>query len=312
MRIGVYGTGGVGGFFGGKLAQAGEEVIFFARGAHLEAIRHVGLRVESVKGDFTVYPARAERDPATVGPLDVVIVGVKAWQVAEAAEAMRPLVGPQTLVVPLQNGVDAPEQLAAALDRGGDVPHVIGGLCRISSMVGGPGVIRHTGIDPYIAFNRLDAQPDPRVEHLREAFARSGVNVEIPADINVALWAKFAFIAPFSGVGAVTRSPAGVIRAFPETRRLLEDAIREVSAVGRARGVALPADLDARTLAMIEYLPEGGTASMQRDIMDGKPSELESQNGAIVRLGRACGVPTPVNAYLYASLLPQERHARGK
>jgi 2-dehydropantoate 2-reductase len=312
MRVAVYGTGGVGGFFGGKLAQAGEDVVFIARGAHLAAIREHGLRVESISGDFTLPGARGEEDPAAAGPVDVVLVGVKTWQVAEASRRMRPLVGEHTLVVPLQNGVTAHDELAAELDEAGRPPHVIGGLCRIVAMLGGPGVIRHAGIVPYIAFNRLDNQPDPRVEALREAFARAGLTVEVPADIQAALWAKFAFIAPFGGVGAVTRAPAGLLRALPETRVMLSAAIDEVAAVARARGVTLPADITARTLAMVDSLPEGGTASMQRDIMEGRPSELEAQNGTVARLGAECGTATPVNAFLYAALLPQERAARMK
>ncbi len=312
MRIAIYGSGSVGGYFGGKLAQAGEEVIFIARGAHLEAIRRDGLKVESIRGDFVVSPAQATDDPAAVGAVDVVIVGVKTWDVPRAAEAMRPLVGPETLVVPLQNGVDAPGQLAAALDQPGQPPHVTGGLCRIACLVPAPGVIRHAGIDPYIAFNRLDRQPDARVERLRDAFARAGVNVEVPADISAGLWAKFAFIASIAGVGAVTRAPAGEFRSIPETRAMLEAAIGEVEALARARGVALPADIAARVLAQIDGVPPATTASMQRDIMEGRPSELESQNGAVVRLAGESGVPVPTHAMIYASLLPQERAARGK
>lgn len=310
MKIAVYGTGSVGGYFGGKLAQAGEDVTFIARGAHLDAIRRNGLRIESIKGDFTIQPAAATQDPSAVGPVDVVIVGVKTWQVPEAAVAMRPLVGPDTLVVPLQNGVDATEQLAGVLDASRPRPHVIGGLCRIVSMVVGPGVIRHAGMEPYIAFNRLDGRVDERVKLLEAAFARAGVNVEVPSDVTAALWSKFVFIASFSGVGAVTRVTAGVLRSIPETRALLEAAAAEIMEVGSARGVSLPADVVPRTLAMVDALPENGTASMQRDIMSGRPSELEAQNGAVVRLGSEAGVETPVNTFLYASLLPQELAAR--
>ena len=313
MRVVVYGTGGVGGYFGGRLAEAGEDVTFFARGAHLDAIRANGLTVESIKGNFVVNPARAESDPAAIGPVDLVIVGVKTWQVRESAEAMRPLIGPETLVLPLQNGVDAPYELAEALDKPGELPHVLGGLCRLVTMVAAPGVIKHAGMDPYLAFNRLDGQPDARVDRLLAAFKKAqGLTVEVPADIVAALWAKFAFIAPFSGVGAVTRVPAGKLRTVPETRIMLEAALREVVAVARARGVTLPADQVERVLAQIDSLPEGGTASMQRDIMEGRPSELEAQNGSVVRMGKAAGVPTPVNQFLYAALLPQERKARGQ
>jgi len=218
MRIAVFGTGGVGGYFGGRLAQAGEEVTFIARGAHLQAICEQGLRVESPKGHFTVHPARATSDPDEVGPVDYVLVGVKAWQVPEAARAIAPMVGEGTAVIPLQNGVEAPGQLSAVLGA----EHVLGGLCQISALVAGPGLIRHVGIEPYIAFGELEGQgPSTRAERLRAAFERAGVNAEIPKDIQAALWNKYLFIAAFSGVGAVTRAPIGVIRSLPETRALL-------------------------------------------------------------------------------------------
>lgn len=308
MRIAVFGTGSVGGFFGGKLAQAGEEVVFIARGAHLEAIQQNGLRVESVGGDFHIFPARAESDPGAVGPVEAVLVGVKAWQVPEAAQAIQPLVGSGTFVIPLQNGVEAPSQLVEVLGE----QHVLGGLCRISSLVAGPGLIRHVAIEPYIAFNWLDARPDPRTEQLRAAFTRVGVKAEIPPDIQVKIWEKFVFIAAISGVGAVTRAPAGVLRSVPETRYMLQAAIYEVAAVGRARGIPLAEQLEQNTLRFIDSIPPGTLASMQRDISENRPSELECQNGAVVRLGQACGIPTPVHAFIYASLLPQELRARGQ
>ncbi len=310
MRFAIYGTGGVGGYFGGRLAQAGYEVVFMARGAHLEAMRREGLRVESILGDFTIKPALVESDPAAVGEVDVVMVGVKTWQVAAAARAIRPMVGRQTLVLPLQNGVEAPGQLAAALDEPGELPHALGGLCKLATQVAAPGVIRHSGIHPYIAFNRLDGAPDERVEALRQALAATGSTVEVPGDIQSALWAKFAFIAPFGGVGAAARSPMGVLRSVPETRQLLVGAVEEVAAVGRALGVSLPVDLVERTVANMDAIPAGTIASMQRDIMEGRPSELESQTGAVVRLGAQQGVPTPVNAFLYGVLLPMELKAR--
>ena len=308
MRIAVFGAGGVGGYFGGRLAQAGFEVTFIARGAHLEAIRAAGLQVESVKGSFHVSPARAESDPAAVGPVDIVLLGVKAGQVAEAAQAIRPLVGADTVVIPLQNGVEAADELSAVLGAA----HVTGGLCRISSMIAGPGQIKHVAMDPYVAFNWFDNHADPRLQALREGFARVGVNAETPADIAAALWVKFAFIASISGLGSVTRAPVGAYRAIPETRQMLEAAVYEIAAVGRARGVALAPTLEQDTIRFIDGMPPATTTSMQRDIIDGKPSELDYQNGSVVRLGLACGVPTPVHAHIYACLLPQEAKARGK
>jgi 2-dehydropantoate 2-reductase len=308
VRIAVFGTGAVGGYFGARLAQAGEEVAFIARGEQLRALQDRGLRVDSPKGDFAVRPVRATDDPAQVGPVDVVLVGVKAWQVGEAAQAMRPLVGPETFVVPLQNGVEAPSQLAAVL---GD-EHVLGGLCRIISQVVEPGHVRHAGLEPYVALGELDNRPSERAARLRETFARAGVAAEVPPDIGVAMWGKFLFIASFSGVGAVTRVPAGVLRSLPETRRMLEGAMHEVLAVARARGIGLPEESISQTLGLIDGLPPGGTASMQRDIVAGRPSELESQNGAVVRLGREAEVPTPLHAFIYHTLLPLELRARGQ
>lgn len=309
MRIAVFGTGAVGGYFGGRLAQAGEEVIFITRGEHLQALRSHGLRVDSVKGDFVVQPAQATDDPAQVGVVDVVLVGVKAWQVPEAAQAMRPLVGPDTCVVPLQNGVEAPVQLAGELGT----QHVLGGLCKIISFIAGPGYIRHAGIEPYVAFGELDNRPSQRAGRLRQAFARAvGVTVEIPPDIQGAMWEKFLFIASFGGVGAVSRAPAGILRSVPETRQLLEQAMHEIFAVARARKIALPEDIVGQTMAVVDGLPPEGTASMQRDIMEGRPSELASQNGAVMRLGQEVEVATPMHSFIYHSLLPLELRARGQ
>jgi 2-dehydropantoate 2-reductase len=308
VRIAIFGTGAVGGYFGGRLAQAGEAVVFIARGEQLRALQDRGLRVDSPKGDFTVRPVWATDDPAQVGPVDAVIVGVKAWQVTEAARAMHPLVGPETFVVPLQNGVEAPSQLAAVLGDG----HVLGGLCRIISQVVESGHVRHAGLEPYVALGELDNRPSERAARLREALARAGVAAEVPPDIGVAMWGKFLFIASFSGVGAVTRAPAGVLRSLPGTRRMLESAMHEVLAVARARGIDLPEESIPQTMRLIDGLPPGGTASMQRDIVAGRPSELESQNGAVVRLGREVAVPTPLHAFIYHSLLPLELRARGQ
>lgn len=309
MRIAVFGAGGVGGYFGGRLAQAGEDIVLIARGDHLRAIRDSGLRVTSADGDFVVQPTLATDDPSTVGPVDAILLGVKTWQVAEAAEAMRPMVGPRTFVVPLQNGVEAPERLAEVLGA----EHVLGGLCQIIGYVVAPGQIRHAGVEPYIAFGELNATSSERTERLRQAFARtSAVRVEIPPDIRVAMWRKFLFIAAWSGLGAVTRAPIGILRREPETRQLLEQALREIYAVALGHRIALPSDVVEKTLAFIDGLPPEGTSSMQRDITQGRPSELAAQSGAIVRLGREARVAVPLHSFIYAALLPLERRARGE
>ena len=308
MRVAVFGTGGVGGYFGGRLAQAGEDVIFIARGAHLQAIRSEGLCVESIKGDFLIKPAFATDDPRRVGEVDAILVAVKAWQVPEAAVTMQPMVGESTFVVPLGNGVDAPVQLSSALGAS----HVLGGLCRISALIAAPGTIRHVGMEPFVAFGEMDGHRSQRADQLRQAFLRANVSVEIPEDIQVAMWEKFVFIAAISGVGAVTRSPIGIVRSLPETRQMLEEAVGEVVAVARGRRVRLPEDIATKTMTFIDGLPAGATASMQRDILEGKPSELGSQNGAMMKMGLEMGIPTPTHAFIYHSLLPQELRARGE
>jgi len=308
MRIAIFGTGGAGGYFGAQLARAGEDVIFIARGEHLQAICTHGLRVETPKGEIVIQPAQASNDPAQVGVVDAVIVGVKAWQVTETARALEPMIGPNTFVVPLQNGVEASSQLATVL--GAD--HVLGGLCGTLSWIVSPGRIRSIGQVHFIKFGELDKRPSERAEQLRQAFERAGVNVEIPLDIHVALWEKFLFVVSFGGVGAVTRAPIGVIRTLPETRRLLEQCMREIFAVARTRQIALSDGIVEKSMMFLDSLAPSGTTSLQRDIADGKPSELDAWNGAVVRLGREVGVATPLHEFIYHSLLPLELRACGK
>jgi 2-dehydropantoate 2-reductase len=308
MRVVIFGAGGAGGYFGAQLARAGEDVIFIARGEHLRAIREDGLFVESPTGQTAVRNARATDDPAEVGHADVVLVGVKAWQVTDAAKGIRSMVGPETFVVPLQNGVEAPTQLAAALGS----EHVLGGLCSTLSWVAAPGRIRSVGSMNVIKFGELDNRPSERTERLRRAFERAGVRVEVPSDIHVALWEKFLLVTSFGGVGAVTRAPIGVIRAIPETRRLLERCMQEVHAVALARGVALSDSIAVDTMTIVDSMAPSGTTSLQRDIADGKPTELESWNGAVVRLAREAGVATALHEFIYQCLLPQDLRARGK
>lgn len=307
MRVAVVGAGGVGGYFGGRLAQAGQDVFFVARGEHLAAIRARGLHVRSLAGDFTIDAVQAAADPADVGVVDVVLVAVKAHQLAAAAASIAPLVGASTLVIGLQNGVEAATLLATAVGEA----HVAGGSCAIVSFIEEPGVIRHAGAIPRIVFGELGGGKSERCERLREAFEPAdGVRAVHSDAIQVEIWRKFLFIAPVSGVAAVTRVPLGVCRQIPQSRGLIEQAMHEVLALAHARGVDLPGDAPDRALEFLDGLPAESTASMQRDLMEGRPSELEAQNGAIVRLGAAAGVPTPVNSFLHAALLPQELEAR--
>ena len=309
MRIAIFGTGAVGSYFGGRLAQAGEDVAFIARGENLQALRAHGLRVDSIKGDFVLQPIYATDDPTQAGVVDVILVSVKAWQVLEAAQAMRPMIGPHTFAVPLQNGVEAPSQLAAVLGQ----EQVLGGLCGLITFIVEPGHICHAGADPFIRFGELDNRRSERVERLRQAFERaSGLTVQVPLDIQVAMWQKFLFVTAWSGMGAVTRAPVGVFRSQPGTRQMLEQTISEIYNIARARHIALPKDIIGKTMEFLDSMPPDGTASMQRDIMNGRPSELEAQNGAVVRMGQEAGVETPVNAFIYYSLLPMEMRARGQ
>ncbi len=237
----------------------------------------------------------------------MVLLGVKTWQVGESARAMAPMLGPETFVVPLQNGVEA----AAELTRVLGVDRVVGGLCATFSWVAAPGRIRSIGGVHSLRFGELDGRPSARTERLRAAFENAGVRATVPPDIHVALWEKLLVVVPFGGVGAVTRVPIGAIRALPETRRLLVAGMEEILAVGRARGIALPDGAVEKGMAFLDGLDPTGTTSLQRDITEGRPSELEAWNGAVVRLGREAGVATPVHEFLYSCLLPLERRARG-
>ncbi|MGQ9547993.1 MAG: 2-dehydropantoate 2-reductase [Roseiflexus sp.] len=306
MRIAVVGVGGVGGYFGGRLAQAGADVLFIARGNNLAALRERGLRIESIVGDAHVAPVRATDDPSQAGPVDMILVATKTWQFDEAIERIRPLIGPETGVVPLLNGVEASDRLAAVLGES----HALNGICYIFVARMTPGLVRHSGINPLIIFGERDNRRTARVEALREWLERAGVRVTIPPDINAEVWRKFVFGATTSGLGAVTRAPMGLLRELPETRPLFAQGMREIVAVAQARGIALGEAAVTAALAQLDALPYETTASMQRDIMDGRPSELEAQNGAVVRLGAAAGVPTPLHTFIYTALLPQERIAR--
>jgi 2-dehydropantoate 2-reductase len=306
MRIAVFGTGGAGGYFGAQLALAGEDVIFIARGDHLRAMKAAGLRLETPSGE-TIIRARATDNPAETGNVDAVLVGVKAWQVTDAANAMRPLVGPDTVVVPLQNGVEAASELTAVF-----ASNTLGGLCGTLSFVAGPGHIRSLGGPNFIKFGELDHKRTERVERLKQCFAHASVSVEVPANIIKALWDKFLLVTSFGGVGAITRAPIGVTRVIPETRRLLEQCLQETLSVAKARNVLMADSAVADAMKYYDALPTNGTTSLQRDIADGKQSELYYWNGAIVRLGREVAVPTPTNQFIYDCLLPSELRARGK
>ena len=302
------GVGGVGGYYGARLAAAGREVVFVTRGAALAALRRDGLRVDSVRGDVWVRDVVATDDPSGEAPVDAVLLAVKTWQVAEACEAARPRLGPGTVVVPLQNGVDAPS-LAARVVGGG---RVLPGTVKVFAETVGPGHVQHGSGPGTVTVGEWAGGPSARLARLGQALDVPGVESEPVDDVWAALWTKFLFVAPLGAVGAVTRAPVGVLRSEPETRALLVRAMREAEAVGRARGVALAPDVVDRMLAFLDAHDPSSTTSLHRDVVAGRPSELEAWPGAVVRLGREVGVPTPVNGALYDVLLPLERRARGQ
>jgi 2-dehydropantoate 2-reductase len=308
VKIAVFGVGGAAGYFGARLAQAGEDVAFIARGEHLRAIQENGLQVESAAGPFSIQPANATDDPTQVGPVDAVILGVKTWQVEESAKAMSPLIGSQTVVVPLQNGIETCDQLSSHLGS----EHVLGGSARIIGFIVEPGRLRQVGGLCEISFGELDNRSTERTERLREVFEAAGIRTVVPKDIQVTLWAKFMAVTALGGIGAVTRAPAEVLVRLPETRQLLVSALEEVARLGAARGVALNDEHVRAAMATFDGLPAGSTMSLQRDIVAGRPSELEAWNGSVVRLGRSAGVPVPTHDFVYEALLPQERRARGQ
>ncbi|GLZ80156.1 2-dehydropantoate 2-reductase [Actinorhabdospora filicis] len=293
MRTVIIGAGGVGGYFGALLASAGHEVAFLARGAHLDALRTRGLRVSSPDGDMAVTGVRASDSTAELGTADVVLLCVKTWQLDAVLPHLKPLIGPDTAVVTTQNGVEAPDAVAAAVGR----EHVLPGVARVIARIDGPGVIAHVG-GGVLTFAEWDGGSSPRAEALREAV---GARASVSPGIWSELWAKFAFIAPTGGLGAVTGAAFGELRDDPDTRRVLADGYAEVGAVAAAHGVDL-GDVAASTLAFLDAQPEQGTTSLQRDIIAGLPSELDAWTGAVVRLGEAKDVPTPVNRVLWSVL----------
>ena len=307
MRVAIVGAGGVGGYFGARLAASGQDVSFIARGSHLEAMRAHGLRVASPAGDLHLETVSATADATAIGAVDAVVVAVKAWQLIDVVPLISPLLGKDTAILPLLNGVEAASTLAKEI---GEI-HVLNGLCRIVAHIESPGLVHHVGAVPFVMLGELDNRLTSRVEKLRDAFDAAGIAVEVPDDIELALWQKFLMIAPASGVTAATRAPYGVMLDMPQVRELLDRAIRETYALGKAHGLAFSENDIENAYTLYRAAPYHGLTSMQRDIQSGRRSELEAQTGAIVRFGERYGVATPVNDTLYRSLLPQEHRARG-
>ncbi len=308
MKILIMGTGGVGGYYGGLLAQQGNEVTFIARGAHLYAIRQEGLKVKSIHGDFTVSPANATDDPAQVGAVDLVLFSVKTYHTDEAAEAIRPAVGQQTAVMSLQNGVDAAERIGKVVGA----EHMIGGATWISSAVEAPGLIKQVSQFRRIVLGELGGGQSERIQSIYDVLNQTGATVEISEDIQKTLWTKFVFIAAASAIGSLTRLPMGNYRSVPEARSLLTGIMREVEALAHAQSIRLETDVVQNSLEFIDNSAPQIKASMQLDVETGHRTELESIIGVISRKGRELGVPTPVADFVYAALLPVELKARAE
>jgi 2-dehydropantoate 2-reductase len=307
MKFAILGTGGVGGYFGGKLAQAGEDVTFIARGKNLEALQISGLRVDSIQGDFLLDQVQATDSPESLRNVDVIILATKAWQLPSALVSIKAMMGERTMILPLLNGMEHIDILRAEFGE-----RVLGGLCRISTFLAAPAHVCHVAINPIIAFNEWGKEGSPRVTALSEVFSKiKEITVETPPNIELAMWEKYLLICAFSGVGAVTRAPVGVFRSIPESRIMFRRALEEVVLVANSRGVGLTEKSVQSVMDRIDQTQPDTMSSMQKDIIEGRPSELETQTGALVRMAHTADISTPIHEFIYASLLPQEKKARG-
>jgi len=304
VKIGVMGTGGIGGYYGALLARAGHEVFCVARGEHLRAIQEGGLRVESAVGEFTVRP-RASADPAAIGPVDLILFGVKTYDTDEAARAMKPMVGDRTSILTLQNGVDSADQIAAAVGPG----RVLPGAAFIFSNIAAPGLIRQTAGPRKIVFGELDGARSARAEAILAACRAAEIHAELTDRVLTVLWEKWAYICAQGGVTAVTRLPLGDIRTCPETWALYRGVIEEIVAVAAARRVPLSPGVVEAILEQAAKLEPHARSSLYNDLAAGRRLEVEALNGTVARLGREAGVPTPLNQALYAALKPHEAGA---
>ena len=299
MRIAIVGSGGVGGYFGGRLAASGADVAFIARGAHLDAMRARGLRIFSPKGDVHVPRVRASADPAEIGPVDVVLFAVKLYDVERALPSVAPLVGPDTVVIPLQNGVDAASLVEDAVGRA----HTAGGTCYVAAVIAEPGVIRHTAMD-HLLFGELDRTRSRRLTAFHDLCRPTGFEATLSDDITLDVWTKFVRLSVLSGMTAVTRSPIGVLRDDPELWAMLQTAVREAMAVAHARGIGVAATSVEDVARAYAALPAQTKSSMLEDLERGRRLELPWLSGAVVRIGREAGVPTPTHAFISAVLKP--------
>jgi 2-dehydropantoate 2-reductase len=299
MRIAILGSGGVGGYFGGRLAAAGADVAFIARGAHLAALRNGGLRIESPQGNLRLGRVNATDEPSEIGPVDIVFFTVKLYDTEEAVRMLPALIGPDTLVLPFQNGVDSAEVLARGVGR----QHVAGGTAYVAAVIAEPGLIRHTAMGRLI-FGPLDGVRSPLLEELLEACRLAGFDATLSDQIMVDVWAKFARLSVFSGMTAVTRCSIGPLRDDPELSAMMRAALQESIAVARAKKVPLPESIMADIEAATAALPTNARSSMLEDLERGRPLELPWLSGAVVRIGQEVGVHTPVHRFITTVLGP--------
>ena len=306
MKIAIIGTGGVGGYFGAKLVQAGYDVTFVARGEHLKSIQNNGLTIKSFLGDFKVDNLKATDKITEIDKPDLIIIGVKAWQIKEIRDNIKMILKDNTVILPLQNGVLASEELSESIDK----KHIFGGLCRIISKIDSPGVIHHIGITPAIIVGELDKSKTERIEKIQEIFITAGIESKISENIEADLWKKFITIC-VSGLLAVSNTTYGELRSMKETRRLMIDLLKEIFLLSQKIGAGIETDFVDQAVAFIDSFPYDSTASLTRDVWEKKPSEIEYQNGTVVRFGEKHGIETPINKFVYSCILPSEIKARG-
>ncbi len=308
MKIAIFGTGGVGGYYGGLLARHGQDVTFIARGDHLQAIRRNGLQVKSIHGDFVIEPAKATDQPAEIGPVDLVLVCTKTYSMESVLPELSQLASPGTAFINLQNGIEAAAQLGSSVG----LQHVLGGATWLSSEIESPGVIRQVSQFRRVVIGELDGPITPRVQAIADVFSPTGVTIEISDSISKIIWTKFVFIAAISGIGGLVRRPIGDYRHVPETRALLAGLMREVELLARLEGIGLDPNVVEKTLEFIDQSASHIKPSMQKDVENGNLFELDALIGVIGRKAREHNLPTPIADMVYASLLPVYLAARKK
>jgi len=305
MNIAIIGTGGVGGYFGARLAQSGHQVTFVARGKHGEVMKTKALQLLSPKGDYLVENAIIVETPDQIETPDLILIGVKAWQVKEVALQIENSISKDTIIIPLQNGVMAARELSDILPTN----NVMGGLCNIFSKIKEPGVIEHMSSEPYLIFGELDHTISERAKKLNEVFNQAGIKNKLSDDIQADTWKKFLLIC-LGGLGALTRANYGVLCETPELKDMMVKMLNEIYTVAKAEGIRLSEEIKDKTLVATMSFAPTANSSMARDIWAGRPSELEYQNGSVVHLSEKHGIEVPVNYFIYHSLLPQEKEAR--